>query len=131
MTSLSRVALAIAALTAGCAPVPSGPLTPLVVGTEQHVTVEWHPQQSEQPTVVWGYVHNHSPYTFDQLRVLIDALDAHGQILGQRLVWSPGVLGTWGRNYFEAPMGPAPAYRARVFSYDRVESGGRGRWPFP
>jgi hypothetical protein len=133
MKSLSRVSLAVAALMTGCAPAagPSGPLTPLVVGTEQHVTVEWHPERSEQPTVVWGYVHNHSPYTFDQLRVLVDALDANGQILGQRLVWSPGVLGSWGRNYFEAPMGPAPAYRARVFSYDRVETNGRGRRPFP
>jgi hypothetical protein len=44
--------------------------------------------------------------------------------------------GLWGRSgatgaiSFEAPMMPAPAYRVRVFSDDRVESGGLIRWPF-
>jgi hypothetical protein len=134
MKSLLGVSLAIAALMmTGCAQPTgaSGPLTPLVVGTEHHATVDWRPAASEHPTVVWGYVYNHSPYTFDHVRVLVDALDANGQILGQQVVWSPGLLGGGGRNYYEARMGPAPAYRARVFAWDRVETNGRRRWPFP
>jgi hypothetical protein len=43
------------------------------------------------------------------------------------VVWAPGLLGGGGRTYFEVPMGPAPAYRVRVFSYDRVESDGLRR----
>jgi hypothetical protein len=123
--------LVTALLVTGCAaPVgQGGPLEPLVVGTEQHVTIQWQPERSDQPAVVWGYVSNQSPYTFDRVRLLVDALGPAGEILGQRVVWAPGLLGSWGRTYFEAPMGPAAGYRVRIFSYDRVE-GGRGRWPF-
>ena len=121
--------LALALVAAGCAPAvgPSGPLEPLVVGTEQHMTIEWQVEPRDQATVVWGYVNNTSPYTFDRLRLLVDALGPDGAIVGQRVVWAPGLLGGGGRTYFEVPMGPAPAYRVRVFSYDRVESDGLRR----
>ena len=125
----------VLAVAAGCAPTtgptaPAGPLEPLVVGTEQHMSIEWQAVPRGADTIVWGYVVNRSPYTFDHLRVLVDALGPDGAILGQRLVWSPGLLGGWGRNYFEAPMAPAPVYRVRVFSYDRVETDGWRRRRF-
>jgi hypothetical protein len=126
---LLGVLLAIVLVSAGCAPAvgPSGPLEPLVVGAEQHMTIEWQAEPRDQATVVWGYVTNKSPYTFDRLRLLVDGLGPDGTILGQRVVWAPGLLGGWGRTYFEAPMMPAPSYRVRVFSYDRVESDGLRR----
>lgn len=131
---VATVLLVIALALAGCA-VPSlvtspGPLQPLVVGTEQHVTLEWQPPGSDVPVVVRGYISNQSPYTFVQIRVLVDALGPNDEILGQRLVWSLGSLSSWGRNYFEAPMEPAHHYRARIFSWDRVEGGGLRRRPF-
>ncbi|HEU4366980.1 MAG TPA: hypothetical protein VFV05_01995 [Methylomirabilota bacterium] len=128
---VSRALLVLALALEGCVSAgPDGPLEPLVVGAEQHLTIEWQPARSNQPTVVWGYVNNPSPNTFDRVRLLVEGLDPAGGILAQRLVWAPGLLGSWGRVYFEAPMGPAPAYRVRVFSYDRVENGGRRRGPF-
>lgn len=128
----SRLLLAIALLAVGCAPAaaPSGPLEPLVVGTEQYMSIEWQTAVRDQVIVVWGYVTNQSPYTFDRLRLLVDALGPDGALLGQRLVWAPGLLGGFGRAYFEAPMNPAPLYRIRVFSYDRVETDGFRRFPF-
>jgi hypothetical protein len=122
------VLLAAALVSSGCAPTVSGPLEPLVVGAEQHLTINWQPERSDQAVVVWGYISNQSPYTFDHVRLLVDALGPDGQIIGQRVVWALGTLGSWGRNYFEAPMVPAPAYRVRVFSYDRVETDGLNRW---
>ena len=118
--------LVIAVALGGCA-LPSlvtgpGPLQPLVVGTEQHVTLEWQPEGSDLPVVVRGYISNRSPYTFIQIRVLVDALGPNDEILDQRLVWSVGALPGWARNYFEAPMGPALHYRARIFSWDRLET---------
>ena len=59
--------------------------------------------------------------------MLVDALGPNEEILDQRLVWSYGSLASWGRNYFEAPMGPAHHYRARIFSWDRLESDDRRR----
>jgi hypothetical protein len=118
----------------GCA-LPSmvtspGPLQPLVVGTEQHVSLEWQPIGSEVPIVVRGYINNHSPYTFTQIRVLVEGLGPADEILDQRLVWSYGALGSLGRNYFEAPMNPAPHYRARIFSWERPEGPSLQRRPF-
>jgi hypothetical protein len=127
---LAAVLLAVALVSSGCAPTVSGPLQPLVVGAEQHLTIDWRLERRDQVVVVWGYVSNQSPYTFDRVRLLVDALDPEGQIISQRVVWALGVLGSWGRNYFEAPMVPAPAYRVRVFSYDRVESDGLKHGPF-
>ena len=126
------VLLVVLVAGAGCAPVsaPRGPLEPLVVGTEQHATLEWQAQPRGTVTVVWGYVNNQSPYTFDRVRILVDALGPDGGIVGQQIVWSPGLLGGFGRSYFEASRVPAPIYRARVFSWDRVETGGRRRVPF-
>jgi hypothetical protein len=117
--------LALVLAAAGCVTAsPQGPLEPLVVGTEQHFVIDWQAEPRPQGVVVWGYVSNQAPYTFDRLRLLVDALGPEGQILAQRLVWAPGLLGGWGRAYFEAPMPPAPAYRVRVHSYDRVETNG-------
>ena len=131
---MNRAALLVILLAvAGCQP-PSfttgqGPLTPLVTGTEQHVSLEWQPTGSNAPVMVRGYINNQSPYSFDDIRVLVDALGPDGGILDQRLVWAPGVLGGGSRLYFEAPMEPAPAYRARIFSWQRQDR--RSAWGAP
>lgn len=121
--------LLIVLVMGGCATGagPSGPLEPLVIGSEAYLTIDWSAEPRGAVTVVRGYVSNQSPYTFDHLRVLVDALDPAGAIVAQQLVWAPGLLGGWGRSYFEASMVPAPTYRVRVFSYDRVETDGRRR----
>lgn len=119
--------MATALASSGCAPTPRGPIAPLVVGSERYLTIQWQLEQRDQAVVVWGYVNNDSPYTFDGVRLLVDALGPDGQIISQRIVWALGVLGGGGRNYFEAPMVPAPNYRVVVFSYDRVEGDGLGR----
>jgi hypothetical protein len=125
---LTAVLMAAALASSGCAPAPRGPLEPLVVGWEQYLKIQWQLERRDQAVVVWGYVNNESPYAFDRVRVLVDALDPEGRIISQRIVWAVGVLGGGGHNYFEAPMVPAPNYRVRVFSYDRVESDGPRFW---
>ena len=125
----SAALLMVGLTVAGCVTAgPQGPLEPLVVGAEQHLALDWRAEPRDAANVVvWGYAVNQSPYTFDRLRLLVEALGPDGQLVNQRLIWAPGLLGSWGRTYFEAPMPPAPAYRVRVFSYDRVETNGWGR----
>jgi hypothetical protein len=64
MTWFAGALLAIALLSTGCASAvgPDGPLQPLVVGAEQHLTVEWRAEGSDQAAVVWGYVTNQSHF---------------------------------------------------------------------
>ena len=124
---LVGILMAAALASSGCAPTPRGPLEPLVVGTERYLLIQWQLERRGDAVVVWGYVNNDSPYIFDRVRLLVDALDPNSQIISQRIVWAVGVLGGGGRNYFEAPMVPAPYYGVRVFSYDRIEGDGLGR----
>ena len=74
-----------------------------------------------------GYVNNVSPYHTVNIRVLIENLDAAGQVTNQQVAWVPGELLGGGRLFFQVPTVPAPAYRVRVFSYDRTEAPGNFR----
>ena len=133
MMASRRVPALLLALTlcAGCATsAPTGPLEPLVVGWEQHASIDYQATPRADGAVVWGYLQTSSPYTFHRIRVLADALDVADQVIAQRVAWVPGTLGWPSRLYFEVPMPPAASYRVRVFSWDRLESDrGRGwRW---
>jgi hypothetical protein len=60
-------------------------------------------------------------------RLLVETLDGAGQVTNQRIAYVPGELGGGGRLYFQVPTAPAPAYRVRVYSYDRMERDGNFR----
>ncbi|HEU5196955.1 MAG TPA: hypothetical protein VFW70_19610 [Methylomirabilota bacterium] len=127
------VALIFAVLVAvtGCAgmtsnePVPAGrSLQPLTQGWEQHLAVTWSLDQRAGGQSVGGYVRNISPYDLANVRVLVEGLDANGQVGAQYLGRLPGELRGGGRLYFDVPVVPAASYRVRVFSYERLESAG-------
>ena len=102
-------------------------LHPLMSGWERIFTVSWQPGQYRGQPVVEGYVTNVSPNETTQIRILVESLDGAGQVTLQRIAWVPGDLGGGGRLFFQVPAAPAPAYRVRVFSYDRVERDGSFR----
>jgi hypothetical protein len=108
---------------------PSGAaeLEPQMLGWERIFNVSWEPGQYRGQPVVEGYVMNISPYETTQIRVLVESLDGAGQVTNQRIAWVPGELGGGGRLFFQVPAAAAPAYRVRVFSYDRVERDGNFR----
>jgi hypothetical protein len=129
---MRRSILVITLLTAvtGCAnfqPSYVGPartgLQPLNLGWERHFSVTWESGQHGNSQVVSGYVTNTSPYDLANVRVLVEALDAGGQVVEQRVGYLPGELRGGGRLYFEMPIASAATYRVRVFSYDRMEAG--------
>ncbi len=60
-----------------------------------------------------------------RVQLLAQALDASGNVIGQRLEWGPEVIPALGRVYFEIPkMPPAAQYRVTVWAYDRLKGGG-------
>jgi hypothetical protein len=102
-------------------------LHPQMAGWERIFTVSWQAGQYRGQPAVEGYVTNVSPYETTQIRILVESLDGAGQVTNQRIAWVPGDLGGGGRLFFQVPTAPAPAYRVRVFSYDRVERDGNFR----
>jgi len=126
----SVVLIMVLVAMTGCATLSATPvivgsgLQPLDLGWERHLSVTWETGASGSGQLVSGYVHNTSPYDLANVRVLVETLDAGGQVTEQRLRWLPGELRGGGRVYFEVLAPTAPGYRVRVFSYDRLESAG-------
>jgi hypothetical protein len=113
----------IATMGAACAGTGAAPsstgYTTLMAGWEHHFTVEWAAaEQSPTARKVSGYVYNQNGEFATSLRVLAQALDPTGAVVGQRVAYVPGGVGGFGRAYFEVPNLPATAsYRVSVWDY--------------
>jgi hypothetical protein len=110
---------------AGCAGAPAG-LTPSVTvttaiqGWESWLRVEWTP-----PTggVLDGYVYSVKGTPMINVSLLAQALDANGNVVGQKLEWVPGAVPALHRTYFRIPNMPIGAqYRVTVWAFEAVES---------
>jgi hypothetical protein len=116
------VVLGLAAAMSGAAlSTSAAELQPLMAGWERHFTVDWQAGQYRGRPALLGYVNNVSPYHAANIRVLIESLDAGGTVTSQKVAWVPGDILGGGRLYFQVPTAVAPAYRVRIFSYDRIE----------
>jgi ABC-type glycerol-3-phosphate transport system substrate-binding protein len=127
---------AIVAMTAACANIGTGAAPPLSVtettlmyGWENYFSIEWAADQSRNGTQrVTGYVYNRKgEYALD-LRVMAQAVDASGAVVGQRIAFVPGGVGGLGRVYFEVPNLPvASTYRVSVFDFTWSQGTGDSR----
>ena len=125
MKKTGGLVLAVILLISGAAPTThAAELQPLVQSGEGSVSVTWNVADNPGRPVVEGYIRNASGYSVGSLRVLVDRLDEAGRILDQRLAWVPGTLGGDDRLYFKVRVELAPRYNVRVFSYDRITTGG-------
>ena len=87
--------------------------------------VEWEAAQARRGPVIRGYVHNDSGYTAANVRLLIESLDAGGQVTATTIGYLPGTAPPFDRLYFEVPLkATAPTYRVRVGSWEPIGRGG-------
>jgi hypothetical protein len=98
----------------------SGYLTTLSPSWQRYFTIDWAPATHHGKTGIEGHIRNDGNFVATRIRLLVDALDANGNVVDQRLVWllSPELTpGT--RGYFETSIaGPAVSYRVSVYSFD-------------
>ena len=113
----------------GATPPHSMTTTTLTAGWERHFTFEWATaDQGQTSKKVSGYVYNHNGEYATSLRVLAQAVDGGGAVVGQRIAYVPGGVGGYGRAYFEVPNLPATAsYRVSVWDYTWLQSDGDGK----
>jgi hypothetical protein len=102
-------------------PVVAAELHPLMAGWERVFTIDWQAGQYRGQPAVEGYVNNISPYHLTKIRIIVESLDAGGQVTNQQIAWLSGDVLGGGRMFFQVPTATAPSYRVRVFSYDRGE----------
>jgi hypothetical protein len=132
IATLTRVGLIAVAVTA-CGTtsgyvIASGSVTTLMAGWERRFTIDWavEPEQG-QLRRVRGYVSSQDGESAEPVRVLAQALDSAGAVVGQRIVWVPGGVNGFQRAYFEVPHLPSAAsYRVSVWDYDLQQNPGTG-----
>jgi hypothetical protein len=99
------------------------PLQPLIVGWERFFRITWQPGERRGQPVVYGRISNEYGTAATRVQLLVEALDASGQVTSQRISWLGRTLGPFDSSYFEAPVPQvAPAYRVSVFAFDWLES---------
>jgi len=109
----------------------AGPLTPLVIGWEQFFKLNWSVGERRGKPVVTGTIYNNWGFAAANMRLLVDELDANGQIVDQKLGWLGFTLTPGTTAPFEVPVAHAtPNHRVSVFAFDWVQADGRGRHRF-
>jgi hypothetical protein len=110
---------AVACASSGATPPPRTGYNTLMFGWEHHFSIDWTAaDQSPSTRKVSGYVYNQNGEFATSLRVLAQAVDAKGTVLGQRIAYVPGGVGGFGRAYFIVPDLPvADNYRVSVWDY--------------
>src|SRR5437016_14284431 len=98
---------------------PSTSTTTLMAGWEHHFTLQWTVESNHNGArQLDGYVYNTYGENAQSVRLLGQALDPSGTIVGQRIVWVPEGVGGFGRTYFQIPHLPsADHYREPVCDY--------------
>lgn len=113
------VTMAAACASTAAAPPTSSGYTTLMAGWEHHFKIDWTAtEQGPTTRTVSGYVYNQNGEFATHLRVLAQAVDSTGTVIGQRIGYVPGGVGGFGRAYFAVSNLPvADNYRVSVWDY--------------
>jgi hypothetical protein len=93
--------------------------TPLVVGWERYFTVT---VEGSAPGRVAGWISNEWGFPARRIQLLVEGLDAAGQVTGQRVAWLGHDLAPGARAFFQAPAPPGTSHRVSVFAFDWVQA---------
>jgi hypothetical protein len=85
--------------------------------------VEWETVARGGRTVVRGYVYNEHQMRAENIRLLVEGLDASARPVTTRLAHVMGTLPSRDRAYFEAVVPAAASYRVSIESFDRAGCG--------
>jgi hypothetical protein len=97
-------------------------------GSEAFFAVDWQAGERRGRPVVSGHVVNTYGIAAHYVRLLVESLDAAGQVTGTTVGYVSGDVLPGARMYFEVPVArAAPAYRVVVLSWDW--KGGQSRLP--
>jgi hypothetical protein len=82
-------------------------------------TIESQATPQDGRALVWGTVTNTSGWRARRIQLLVEGLDATGQVVSQRVVWLGVDVPASSHAYFEVPVAPTSAsYRVQVFAFD-------------
>jgi hypothetical protein len=96
----------------------------LTYGADQYFRVSWEAGRTRGGTpTVSGYIYNTYGALAANVRVMVEVLDASGQVLERRFHLLAGTIPNDGREYFEFKVPAAAGYRVTVASWDFLRGG--------
>ncbi|HZO37872.1 MAG TPA: hypothetical protein VFE97_01515 [Methylomirabilota bacterium] len=103
---------------------PSASTTTLTQGWEHWFSLEWTVEsEGRGENRIRGYITNTRGEAAEPLRLLAQALDPAGAIVGQRIAWVPEGVGGMERAYFQVGHLPvADHYRVSVWDYSFLQA---------
>jgi len=123
----------LAALFLACAPwmgagVAQAAERTTIPGNSGTITLEWEATQDRKgrPIIVGRMITYGGMSGYCIPRLLVETLDAQGQVTAQRMGFIPGFVGGFDNVYFEELIrAPGPAYRVSIASWDKCAGGGQ------
>ena len=109
------------------APVTASAQNWVIQGGERYFRIDAAPTptQGRRGPIISGYIYNLYGYTFDNVKVIVEALDGTGRVTNSSVAYIQGTIPAGGRTYFETPApSGGTTYRVRVGSFDPVGRGG-------
>jgi len=102
---------------------PSASVTTLTAGWEKHFALEWTVESQRGGVTLRGSVTSSHGTRAEPMRLLAQALDASGAVVGQRIASVVGGVGGFQRASFEfADLPAADRYRVSVWDYTFQQS---------
>jgi hypothetical protein len=126
---LGLIAVSMAACgTLGSRLTPSESTTTLTAGWDHWFKLDWSVEQERGgANRIRGYIGNQYGGPAGAVRLLAQALDASGAVVGEQIAFVPGGVGGFGRAYFEIDHLPvADHYRVSVWDYSFREADRQG-----
>jgi len=99
-----------------------------IAGNAGTITLDWQATQDRAGRpVIQGHVITYGGKAgYCRPRLLVETLDAQGQVVAQRVGFIPGYVGGFDDVYFEEPVrAPGPGYRVSIASWDKCGGGGQ------
>ncbi len=97
-----------------------------IVGNAGTITLDWQAAQdgAGRPILVGHVITNGGKAGYCATRLLVETLDAKGEVVAQNVGFVPGYIGGYDNVYFELPIRvPGASYRASIASWDKCGGG--------
>jgi len=96
------------------------------VGNAGTITLDWQVtlDRAGRPLITGHVITYGGKAGYCNSRLLVETLDAHGQVAARNVGFIPGYVGGFDNVYFETPVrAPGMAYRVSIASWDRCGGG--------
>ena len=94
-------------------------------GIDERLRFEWEASRTRSGRpILEGYLYNDWKRVAYNVVLVVEALDASGQVVDRAVSMLPGIVPAFNRAYFEVPLASAGAsYRIRVSSFEWYAGG--------